>query len=75
MTDHKACLALQSGRGLNRRLLGYSLTLQDRPIKIVHRAGRDHSNADGFSRQSWPSQCLSAAPGRHSLGRGDVGRA
>ncbi len=34
VTDHKACLALQSGRGLNRHLLRVALTLQGRPIEI-----------------------------------------
>ncbi len=75
VTDHMACLALQSGKGLNKRLLRFALILQDLPVKIVHRAGKDHSNADGFSRQSWPSHCSSASPRGRSLGGGDVGRA
>ncbi len=78
VTDHRACLALQDGKGLNRRLLRFALTLQDRPIKIVHRPGSENCNADGFSRQSWnvksgPDPVLSARPGGSSLGGGDVG--
>ncbi len=81
VTDHKACLALLSGKGLNKRLLRFALALQDRPIKITFRPGAQHGNADGFSRQSWcldkmkiePDPggiSLSPAP---SLGGGDVG--
>ncbi len=78
VTDHRACLALQDGKGLNRRLLRFALTLQDRPIKIVHRPGSENCNADGFSRQFWnvksgPDPVLSARPGGSSLGGGDVG--
>ncbi len=82
VTDHKACLALQTGKGLNRRLLRFALALQDRPIKIMYRPGSQHGNADGFSRQSWEDGkkksstldpvfvSLSRTP---SLGGGDVG--
>ncbi len=78
ITDHKACLALLSGKGLNRRLLRFALALQDRAIKLVHRAGSLHSNADGFSRQSWTMDTnsdpvLSACPTGPSLVGGDVG--
>ena len=55
VTDHRACLALTTGRNLNRRLLRFTLALQDRPISLIYRPGKDHSNADAFSRQSW--QC------------------
>ncbi len=43
VTEHMACVALQSGKGLNKRLLRFALILQDLPVKIVHRAGKDHS--------------------------------
>ncbi len=64
--------------GLNPRLLRFALTLQDRPIKIVHRPGSENCNADGFSRQSWNvksglDSVLSARPRGSSLGGGDVG--
>jgi len=62
VTDHKACLALTTGRGLNKRLLRFALLLQDRPVSIVHRAGREITNADGFSRQAWTDQGSSAVP-------------
>ncbi len=72
VTDHVACLALQTGKGLNKRLLRFALMLQDQPISIVHRAGKDHANADGFSRQAWSDQCSSASPGGPSLGGGEL---
>ncbi len=54
------------------------MALQDRAIKLVHRAGSLHSNADGFSRQSWTVDTnsdlvLSACPAGPSLVGGDVG--
>ncbi len=36
ITDHKACLALLTGKGLNKRLLRFSLALQDRPIVLTY---------------------------------------
>ncbi len=53
VTDHRACLTLTTGRNLNRRLLRFALALQDRPISLIYHPGKDHSNADAFSRQSW----------------------
>ncbi len=82
VTDHKACLALQTGKGLNRRLLRFALALQDRPIKIMYRPGSQHGNADGFSRQSWedgkkksstPDPVFVSLSRTPSLGGGDVG--
>ncbi len=78
VTDHRACLALLDGKGLNRRLLRFALTLQDRAVHIVHRPGLLHQNADGFSRQSWSRDdgsdlSLSACPTGPSLVGGDVG--
>ncbi len=84
MTDHKACLALQTGKGLNRRLLRFAFALQDRPIKIMYRPGSQHGNADGFSHQSsvvgrWKEEELYTRPGvcqlvpNSKLGRGRCG--
>ncbi len=82
ITDHKACLALLTGKGLNKRLLRFALALQDRPIVLTYRPGSQHGNADGFSRQSWneedikktdPDPGLSARPMAPSLAGGAVG--
>ncbi len=82
VTDHKPCLALLNGSTLNKRLLRFALTLQLYPIVLVHRAGVNHANADGMSRQNWSNcdyrptvatvgdQIVSPEP---ILGGGDVG--
>ncbi len=41
---------------LNKRSVRFALTLQQYPIVLVHRAGVNHANADGMSRQNW-SDC------------------
>ncbi len=53
VTDHKPCLALLNGTGLNKRLLRFALALQSWQVTLIHRPGRAHSNADGMSRQAW----------------------
>ncbi len=82
ISDHKACLALLTGKGLNKRLLRFALALQDRPIVLTYRPGSQHGNADGFSRQSWNVEeikktdadpGLSARPMAPSLAGGTVG--
>jgi len=83
VTDHKPCLALLGGVGLNKRLLRFALALQQFHITIIHRPGAVHCNADGMSRQSWPADefelksesahWLSASPSGRSLGGEDVG--
>lgn len=55
VTDHRALTSLQSSRKLNGRLMRWALALQDYTFKIVHRIGSKHQNADGLSRQAWPS--------------------
>ena len=55
VTDHRALTALQTSRKLNGRLMRWALALQDYTFNIVHRNGSKHQNADGLSRQAWPS--------------------
>ncbi len=53
VTDHRACLALINGKSLNKRLIRFALSLQDRDITITYRPGISHGNADSFSRREW----------------------
>ncbi len=62
VTDHKACLALMSRRSLNKRMLRFAIALQGREVIVVHRAGVDHGNADGLSRQAWQEIDAVATP-------------
>ena len=53
VTDHHALAALRSSGKLNGRLLRWALALQLYIFKVKFRPGKDHSNADGLSRQDW----------------------
>ena len=55
-TDHKACEALLNDTPLNPRLSRFALYLQDKHLTIQYKPGADNGNADGLSRQGWPSQ-------------------
>ncbi len=46
---------------LNKRLLRLALALQQFDIRIEYRPGKDHANADGMSRQAWPSSDVQSA--------------
>ena len=79
VTDHKPCLALIDGSGLNKRLLRLALALQQFQVRLEYRPGKAHGNADGMSRQAWPeSEDVSArgsvrfVPSQILVG-GDVG--
>ena len=52
-TDHKALEALQTSRRLNGRLARWALSLQYLNFTVQYKAGKDHQNADGLSRQAW----------------------
>ena len=54
VTDHRALTALNTSSKLNGRLLRWALALQAYFFDVQHRAGVNHSNADGLSRQAWP---------------------
>ena len=53
VTDHHALAALRSSGNFNGRLLRWALALQLYSFKVKFRPGKDHSNADGLSRQDW----------------------
>ena len=53
VTDHKALQYLNSARHTYGRVAKWALQLQPFSFKVQHRAGRDHGNADGLSRQEW----------------------
>ena len=44
---------LNSARHTNGRVARWALQLQPFSFKVQHRAGSDHGNADGLSRQEW----------------------
>jgi len=51
ITDHSALTWSRTYHNVNRRLMSYGLTYLAYPkLKIVHRAGRIHSNVDPLSR-------------------------
>ena len=53
VTDHRALVYLLKSRRLNKRLHGWVLKLLDFNFEIIYRPGKDNSDADGLSRQSW----------------------
>lgn len=54
-TDHGALQYLQQMKNSNARLMRWVLALQPFDFEILHRPGVKHNNADGLSRQSWPT--------------------
>ncbi len=51
ITDHSALTWSNTYQGMNKRLSSWGLTYQAYPkMKIIHRAGRVHSNVDPISR-------------------------
>ncbi len=52
-TDHKPCLALQTGSHLNKRLRRLALKLQGWNVSIKYRPGIENRNADGLSWRNW----------------------
>ncbi len=80
VTDHKPCLALSNGSYLNKRLLRFALVFQQFNVTLQHRPGKLHANADGMSRQAWPTagedsafDVLSDLPPGQILGGGGGG--
>ncbi|GBM97602.1 Retrovirus-related Pol polyprotein from transposon 297 [Araneus ventricosus] len=49
-TDHNPLVWLKSNAGSNPRLMRWSLELQPFQYKVIHKAGKNHSNADALSR-------------------------
>ena len=54
-TDHSALVALLNSNRLNGRLMRWALALQAFDMDIKYRPGIHHQNADGLSRQCWPT--------------------
>jgi hypothetical protein len=50
ITDHSALQYLISIKDVNGRLARWAMYLQSYQFKIIHRAGKNHSNADALSR-------------------------
>ena len=55
VTDHSALVALLNSNCLNGRLMRWALALQAFDMDIKYRPGIHHQNADGLSRQCWPT--------------------
>ena len=53
-TDHRALRWLNTMKETNSRLTRWSLSLQPYRFDVVHRAGRQHANADAMSRMDGP---------------------
>ena len=52
-TDHKPLEALQTSKRLTGRLARWALSLQHLNYTVQYKAGKNHQNADGMSRQAW----------------------
>ena len=50
-TDHKALIYLERFKETKSRLIRWALALQPYSFTIVHKKGKDNTNADGLSRQ------------------------
>lgn len=73
-TDHKALLSIDKLKAANARLTRWSLFLQTFLFQIRYRAGKFNTNADALSRQEFPEDPTSPAPGgAASFQQGGVG--
>jgi len=55
LTDHRALVHLEKMKNTNPRLMRWSLALQQFDVEVVYRKGAANTDADGLSRQAWPS--------------------
>ena len=53
VTDHQALTYLSKSKNHNRRLMRWSIFLQDFRFQAIYRPGYMNGNADGLSRQDW----------------------
>ena len=51
-TDHNPLVWLNQVKNKNRKLLRWSLTLQEYEIEVEHKCGKKHVNVDALSRMS-----------------------
>jgi hypothetical protein len=56
VTDHSALTKLKTMSNSNARLMRWVLKLQSYDFDVVHRPGREHVDADFFSRQGCPEE-------------------
>ena len=49
-TDHNPLVWLNQVRGKNRKLLRWSITLQEYDMDVEHKSGKKNSNVDALSR-------------------------
>ena len=71
-TDHKPLEALQTSKRLTGRLARWALSLQHLNYTVQYKAGKNHQNADGMSRQAWEKFDGSLAEDVKLEGGGDV---
>ena len=55
VTDHRALVHLTKMKNTNPRLMRWSLALQQFDVEVVYKKGAANTDADGLSRQAWPS--------------------
>ena len=83
VTDHQALIYLSKSKNHHRRLMRWSIFLQDLRFQAIYRPGYMNGNADGLSRQDWDDTEWSShgtgvkrestfSGGHSSLGGGDV---
>ena len=53
VTDHQALTYLSKSKNHNRRLMRWSILLQDFRFQAIYSPGYMYGNADGLSRQDW----------------------
>uniref|UniRef100_A0A0G4I838 Integrase zinc-binding domain-containing protein n=1 Tax=Chromera velia CCMP2878 TaxID=1169474 RepID=A0A0G4I838_9ALVE len=58
ITDHKPNLAMSDRKVANKRVHNWALELQEYGLTFVHKAGKEHVDADAVSRQPQPPPSL-----------------
>jgi hypothetical protein len=68
-TDHKALVSMRSMQNPSSRLMRWSLLLQEYDFEIVHKKGKEHTNADALTRAPFIQEDLSRreSEGSHSV--------
>ncbi len=55
LTDHRALVHLEKMKNTNPWLMRWSLALQQFDVEVFYKKGAANTDADGLSRQAWPS--------------------